>query len=288
MTGTGDGLLGPGALKDVRLGVSASFSPSLARLGLLEYHVQLTLGEVARSVLVSGGSLVYGGHLEPDGYTVFLASEVRRYGREPGSLRVCLAWPVHRALPLAELTERDHRLGDLATVEYLDLNGNRLPDYRHGRGERPEPVADPDEQRLAYTNLRRYLCLQTDARLLIGGKPSEPGRVSGLLEEARLTLEHGQPLYLAGGFGGATAAAARALGIDGGDWFPGGVDEREWWDRGYRELAELAGRPQWTGLGNNLTDEENRRLARSFRPSEVASLVSLGLGRRFRNGPPEA
>lgn len=32
---------------------------------------------------------------------------------------------------------------------------------------------------------------------------------------------------------------------------------------------------------NGLTEEENQRLAACHRPSEIAALVSLGLGRRF-------
>ena len=34
-------------------------------------------------------------------------------------------------------------------------------------------------------------------------------------------------------------------------------------------------------LNNGLAETENRRLATSYRPSEIATLVSLGLGRRL-------
>jgi hypothetical protein len=74
-------LLPPDALKGVRLGVSVSESPDLTRLGFFEDHLRMALGEIARCVMVSGGTLGYGGHLSPDGYTTFLIHEVHRYAR---------------------------------------------------------------------------------------------------------------------------------------------------------------------------------------------------------------
>ena len=64
-----------------RVGVSVSESADLRRLGLVERHLRLALGEVGRVVIRGGYSLVYGGHLDADGYTAFLQSEMDRYGR---------------------------------------------------------------------------------------------------------------------------------------------------------------------------------------------------------------
>jgi hypothetical protein len=50
------------------------------------------------------------------------------------------------------------------------------------------------------------------ARVLLGGKLNRyRGFLPGIFEEALLTLEHQRPLYLLGGFGGATEILARAL-----------------------------------------------------------------------------
>src|ERR1700747_3069432 len=95
-------LLPSNALKDIRLGISVSDSPDLARLGLLEAHFRLALGEIARCVLVSGGFLAYGGHLHPDGYTTFLEQELHRYSRRDRPLHICLAWQEHRELSPSE------------------------------------------------------------------------------------------------------------------------------------------------------------------------------------------
>lgn len=48
-------LLGPDALREVRVGVSVSESPDLGRLGLVETHFRLALGEIARVILLGGG-----------------------------------------------------------------------------------------------------------------------------------------------------------------------------------------------------------------------------------------
>lgn len=59
-------LLPADALKGKRLGFSVSDSPDLERLGLLDTHFRMTLGELARTVVIAGGTLYYGGHLQPE------------------------------------------------------------------------------------------------------------------------------------------------------------------------------------------------------------------------------
>ena len=106
-------ILPPNALTGIRLGISVSDSPDLARLGLLETHFCLALGEIARCVLVSGGHLTYGGHLQPDGYTVFLIHELYRYSRRDRPLRICLAWPEHRKLSVSAIKEQQKAFGPI-------------------------------------------------------------------------------------------------------------------------------------------------------------------------------
>ena len=76
-----------------------------------------------------------------------------------------------------------------------------------------------------------------------------------------------------------------ALGVDDGAWLPPLADAPSpdpRWEDGRNRLVAHAARPDWTGLKNGLSDDENRRLAASHRPSDIATLVSLGLG-RLRN-----
>jgi hypothetical protein len=131
--------------------------------------------------------------------------------------------------------------------------------------------------------MRRYMAMHTQGRVLLGGTRNRfQGPIPGLMEEALISLEHAHPIYLAGGFGGATADIAQALGVDDGAWLPPRADAPRpdpRWEDGRARLRALAAQRRWTGLNNGLSDDENRRLAASHRPSDIAALVSLGLGR---------
>lgn len=278
-------LLGRGALRGLRLSVSVSESPDLQRLGLVEMHFRLALGELARSVFVSGGQLSYGGHLDPDGYTVFLASELQRFGRRDRPFHSILAWPEHRRLAAVRLRAQISALGLYGDLTGLDPDGNKI-DLLANRPEEAVPELDEAIVQQSLTALRRYLTVHSDGRILIGGKRTGfRGALPGVAEEVKFSLEANKPIYLAGGFGGVTADVVRVLGIDGGAWIPPDVDRSTQqdvrWKVGLDLLAELWRKRGSANLDNGLTDAENRTLAVSHRPSEIAALVSLGLGRRF-------
>jgi hypothetical protein len=277
-------LLAANALAGLRIGLSVSQSPDLGRLGLLEIHLRLALAEIARCVLVSGGALAYGGHLVPGQYTDFLEKELQKYGRRDRPLLLCLSWQEHRGLSLSELEKSRKDLGLFGRMVFLGPEGEEV-DPAAGREEAPRPVEDAEERERSLTGFRRYMAGKTQARVLLGGKRRDfRGALPGLLEEALLSLEAGQPVYLAGGFGGVTYDITRALGVDDGSWLPRRADDPADDPRltaGIERLKALRDSNAWKGLDNGLSDEENQRLAASHRPSDVAALVSLGLGRRM-------
>ncbi len=255
-----------------RIGLSVSESADLERLGLVERHLRLALGEVARAVICTGFVPVYGGHLDPEGYTAFLESEMERYGSTARPLELVVGWSEHRHLSLSDLHHHKNGLGLRARITYLNEDGDPI-EFEAERGEEPVPVDDVPH---SLSTLRRYLSQHTDARVLIGGKESDyKGEMPGVREEALLAIEAGQPLYLAGGFGGATATIAAAVaGLE--DRWPPAVDAID-----SVSLIETVERSGWTLTNNGLTAEENRQLAVTHRPSEVASLVAIGLKRTF-------
>ena len=284
MTESRDSLLATDALKGIRVAISASESADLSRLGLVETHFRLALAEIARSVLISGGKLAYGGHLNPDGYTALLSQELQRYSRRDRPLQICLAWQEHRKLSAEEFDRHKRDLGLFGEIICLDPEGH-VVEWNSGRGKDPQPVHDDALCQQSLTALRNYMASTSNGRVLIGGRRHGfHGVLPGVLEEALISIEHGQPLYLAGGFGGVTADTVTALGVDDGTWLPAApngppADQRL--TDGLKQLSALAAAPDWKGLENGLTADENKQLAATPRPTEIAALVSLGLGRRF-------
>ena len=278
-------LLPPNTLAGVRLGVSASDSPDLRRLGLLEDHFRLALGELARTVLILGGVFQYCGHLDPNGYTTFLIGEVRRYGRASEPLSVLLAWSVHRRMSLDQIRRSEQALGLFGTISCLGVDGQRI-DYRLDRPNDPVNVSAEDTI-ASLTAMRKTAVREVQGRLLIGGKRTGyQGLMPGVLQEALLTLSSGQPLFLAGGFGGVTLDVISQIDLTSSTWLPPSNSDEQ--DQGFRaglqEFAQLINSNGWEALSNGLDAAENARLAATHRPSEIAALVSLGLGRVSANG----
>ncbi len=275
-------LLPSDALRGARIAISASESPDLDRLGLMEIHFRLALAEIGRCVLVSGGTLAYGGHLRPDGYTTFLIRELQKFGRRDSPLLICLAWQEHRELTLSDLAARKRNLGLLGRIVCLGPDGREV-DPAVDRQEAAQKIDDAVLRRRALTGMRRYMATQTQGRVLIGGKRSGfQGEIPGLMEEALISLEQTHPVYLAGGFGGVTADIAQAVGIDDGSWLPPQADAPPpdpRWEAGRARLVAFATAQGQAGPRTGLTPDENRRLAAAHRPSEIATLISVGLGR---------
>ena len=276
-------LLPPDALKDTALGISVSDSPDLDRLGLFEEHFRLALGEIGRSILVSGGHIFYGGHLKQGGYTTFLVDELQRWGRRDQPLKICLAWTEHSRMDKEEINRLRRDFGLSAEIILLDADGTQLPfDYSTDSSEED---FDADTSAKALTGLRQFLASTTDARILLGGKRAGfQGEMPGIIEEALISIELGKPLFLAGGFGGATLDLIRSLIPEFAEWFPednNGSETDPRVEKGLASTKEVAKKNKWDITLNGLTYDENALLAATYRPTEVAALVSLGLGRMF-------
>jgi SLOG-like protein len=274
-----------GSLNGVDVGLSVSDSADLGVLGLTSKHAELAIGELARAVLVAGGNLTYGGRIKPSGFTQLFMHEVRRYGQSRHSFTICLALPEHRRLTLAEIDELDRSLGTAGRLVCLDADG-RPVDYRLGRATEAEDITSPERTVPAYSGLRRYMTSATSARVAVGGQLAGfKGDMPGVIEEVIGCVDAQKPVYLAGGMGGATAAAVKALGIDDLAWAPAGFPQADGEDPRVAEslsrLRHTATQASFDARDNGLTAEELLQLSSSHRPGEIASLVAIGLSRYF-------
>ena len=272
--------------------MSASDSEDLARLGLLPEHLRQALRELARIVFVSGGTLAYGGNLDRDKFSWLLIEELQRYdGADCGRLELWLSWQEHRRRSVEELTQAQDALGRYGRMFAIGEDGQRLDCPLSDREVSAcPPITDDLQLRRGLTHLRRHLTDGGYARLLVGGKHRHQqatqnhcgytGAIPGLIEEALMSLRQRQPVYLAGGFGGITLHIAAQIDPKTcTPLLPPDVALDQATRDALDEVRGLVGELGWSALRNGLSDDQNRHLAVTHRPAEIAMLVSLGLGR---------
>jgi hypothetical protein len=258
------------------VGLSVSQSEDLARYGVTETHVNMALAEIARAVLIADSRLIYGGHLDDDGYTVFLTREIQRFGRRNRPFTGYVPFPVHRKMQTDKIADRIEDLSVLGTYVFLNETGDEI-DPVVNRGPAPERVSKSLERK-ALTAARETMARNIDARIALGGQRHDyKGRLPGVVEETTFAIRDRKAVFIAGGFGGVAADMAVALGIDRDNWL--NVDPTVPY---LGELNATAAAAGWTPGSNGLTDEENQRLAITYRASEVASLIVTGLSRLNR------
>lgn len=264
-------LVPPDALSGAAVAISVSDSGDLSRLGLTQAHCELAVAELARAIFIAGGTIVYGGRLIPAGFTDLLLDEARRYRGDRDALVLCVPDSEHRKLGDDELRRRCSELHTSAELVLLDAGGAPV-----GIGDRSPagPTVDPAS---ALSAMRQHVTNRTTARVLVGGRlRGHQGAAPGILEEAQTSIRASQPLYVAGGFGGAAAALGRALGCDDGAWFPDGYPEgADDHTQLLQELASESGRADQISPGLNAS--ERAQLAASHRPGDIASLVVRGI-----------
>ncbi|GAA4738065.1 hypothetical protein GCM10025783_05730 [Amnibacterium soli] len=267
------------ALAGTRVGFSVSESADLGRLGLTELHCQLVVAEVTRAVLLAGGTVVYGGRLKPEGYTQIMLEEAQRFQDGTASIEIVLAETEFQKLTVDELDAAQQRLGRLGRIRYILAEGREVP--LSALPTTPRTVSPID----ALTAMRRIVTQSTDARVLVGGKlRGYAGREPGLIEEARLSIEHGAVLYAVAGFGGAAAAVSLARASSRPAWMPSLFPDAADTEPVQNAMASLhasarAPKSAWDGLD----DADRELLERTHRPADIATLVVRGLanvGRR--------
>ena len=267
------------SLEGLTVGISVSDSADLRRLGLSAKHANLAVSEITRAVLLGGGRLVYGGRVKPEGFTDYVIHELSRYGFRD-CLTLCLAAPEHRNLSEAEFDRVNSALGVNGRIVLFDELGAEVA---FGQTSSSDANASTEAEQLA--SMRSFTANMCDARVLVGGQLSGfHGRFPGVLEEAALGIERNTPLYIAGGFGGASALLARVVGIDEFDWLP---EDMPSVSEAFRNelnayIQSVRNASAWTPELAKLDNDEQKKLAASHRPGEIASLVSRGLARLGR------
>lgn len=276
------------------VGLSASESDDLYKLGLSELHLKDIIIEINRYLLASGASIVYGGDLRASGLTEVLISLVASYSfpnqDQDSRLRSYLAFPI--SLNLTRSVE----------AEYVDR-------IKFHRVEPPDDLAIPDRTAFvppvgtsnlyiwarSLTKMREEMEESCDARVFIGGRSvNYKGRAPGVLEEILTSCRKGTPMYLVGGFGGAVSSVVDHL--EGRNDLMGLLSQIKS-SQEYTELRQeyethkledqmtwpedllRALEPGWEWISerNGLSVEENKKLAISAHVVEIVYYILKGL-----------
>lgn len=260
--------------------ISVSESPDMAVLGLSNDHLEDAMCEIAMYLLADGADLAYGGDLRPGGFTEMLFEMLLRYrsgadATRDGSLTNYLAWPVHIRMAKDTINETTSALR-CARLALMGRDGRRVSIEERLEMRSYEP--EEKEWSEGLTAMRRTMCAETDARVVLGGKVAGyKGSMPGVAEEVLLSLESRQPVFLIGGFGGCAGDVAWTLGLSDSPTGslagsrPTGADGR---------LFERYGPDN---LRNGLSLEENMFLAKSSHIGQAVALVLRGL-HRLRKG----
>ena len=253
------------------IGISISESPDMRYFGLTDGHLKEAKAAFAIYLLSSGATLAYGGDLLDRGFTRLIFDLVLRYRPKEEAVANYLAWPVHATMKGDDIRELDEALRGFARLILLALDGSRIPCKEHRTV--PPSAVDGRTWCVGLTAMRKLMCDQTDARIVLGGTlDGYKGAMPSVVEETLLALAAKQPVFLVGGFGGCARAIAETLGLV--DRWAG---SRDTWDG--RE--QLRGRTA-EELNNGLTLEENGLLAGTPDVDQAIRLVLTGLRRRER------
>ncbi|MBX2797585.1 MAG: CHAT domain-containing protein [Myxococcales bacterium] len=272
--------------------------------GLLIQHVEDATVYLARCLVSAGAPIAYGGIFKLDkGYTELLVRLIADYNQTASDDCDLLHSYLAAHHDPAEANGVDVQLHHLAAPD----SGALLPP--------PEGTPSPARMALHYSDMRRVMAERCFARVILGGavtpkradddRAGYRGRFPGVVEEAWRTLQVKRPLYVVGGFGGASGLVAHILceqtppsALMDGTWSrhrffrkrAAAIDAEP--DRELlglpSSMVELAEQIHRLGQGllgpdaeamNGLTAAQNRQLMETTDPLTIAKLVMRGLVR---------
>lgn len=285
-------------LSNKRIGISVSNSEEYRELGFSEIHQKDITVEATRYLLANGAHLVYGGDLRQGGYTYAFSELAFQYRRKDKDSTMhytnYFGWPIH-----LRLKNSDEALFKRNRVKVVKVEvPKEVPADLQGTQILPATPEDKYYWALSMTKMRREMISDCNARIFIGGKLSNyMGFYPGIIEEAYLSVEQKQPIYLIGAFGGATSVLIRAIKGESVkdlvneilEWHPTAQDiykmavERNIVIPSVRSILEKFHKMGIKGLSkyNKLSKEQNEILFDTKHLNEMILYTLLGLKKSF-------
>jgi hypothetical protein len=204
--------VGATILHGKRIAISVSESEELEQLGLSEHHVKDISIEMARYLLIAGSKMIYGGDLRIGGFTKLFAELSFQYkylrDKEPSFINY-FPFPNSKQLSVKDKADFVKQQVEAKVIEVPKHLGSIDVDKEYKPFENVEDRYIYSE---CFTAMRTAMAKESDARILIGGKQKNfLGYFPGIVEEAYHTIKEGKPIFLLGGFGGATHTLIQAI-----------------------------------------------------------------------------
>lgn len=303
-------------LKYKKIALSMSESTDIASAGLDLLHLEESMLEISRYLLIKGATLAYGGNLGTDSYTQKLYELVRTHNALEGVAPVqrivnYRGWPLPR-LSDEQLAKYD-KVAEIIELERpADVDETLDPDFTL----KPTFFSADKSPRHRFAWARGMAdmrALQADgtksgvaARVVIGGTfgPTDKStegqppkkqwymsRIPGVFEEVILSAMAGQPVFLVGAFGGVAKLLIdliRGTPREEATWqyqkqAPFAPEMKQiYLDRGlpwldYPEMTSLLQQKGFAGINPTLSEEEQVELAETLDFSRILELLLQGL-----------
>lgn len=274
-----------------KIAISVAYNKDIYSLSINKVQFERFIIELSRRLLDVGAKMIHGGKMEKGGFTERFRSLANHYGQELKAEKDeyyftnYLAWPYYNEMSNAEYTEYQSSRMKLMKVKPSEFVNEDMRDTFI------KPL--DDNSRFLYatsmTAMRKQAESNSNARIIIGGKTSGfSGCMPGIMEEFLIALEYHHPVYLIGGFGGASKIITQIIEkVDGVT--SATLREKTMATPNYSSLCEYyaeKGMPvdytvldgiKIEDLDNGLSVEQNLRLFHSLDIEEIESLVLLGL-----------
>lgn len=278
-------------LEGKNVAISISESPDSSTLGIGKAMFEDLSVELARHLLISGAHLVYGGDLRPGGFTELFKDLAYQYGiyEKDKSFKNYftnyLAWPIYIGMTPASQAEYKVCRVNCQKAEIPDTIPVGLRDLMVP----PTTVENLYYWAESLKSMRHEMESHIDARIILGGRVTGfKGYMPGLYEEAINAAKANHPLYLLGGFGG---ASARLIQLIKGETSSDKLFEECCSHHLYQEFVSYLDKEKvemnfkvldvfsnnMSVLKNGLSKEENEQLFVTTNVTEIIALVLKGL-----------
>lgn len=278
-------------LRNKRIAFSVSESDDMQKCGCTKSMLKDVVLELSRYIVKAGGYLVYGGDLRKEGFTESFENFSYYYGEKEKADRHEMyftnyfAWPINLNIKGKEAEFIHHRV-EVKCVDAPDgVDASKII----------SPVGNENLNIWAnsLTKMRNEMEDNVDARIILGGRLTGfKGKYAGIIEEFLIASEKNHPIYLIGGFGGATKAIVDIRKGNDVDLMKLATETPSYADFVSYYNSNNSDKIDYTSIkehiknytfNNGLTEEDNETLFHTTNILEIVSLILKGLNNIFKS-----